>query len=107
MMTFYILDADKHVIRLGRNEAERWCDFMCSKERIVAQTRLGDVLVSTVFLGLDHGWGRKGPPILFETMIFGGEFDEDCWRYSSWDDAEAGHNAAVRKVRVKVGECNG
>lgn len=38
--------------------------------RIVAQTVAGGGrVVSTVFLGLDHGWGGK--PLLFETMIFG------------------------------------
>lgn len=56
-----------------------------------------EVTVSTVFLGLDHGWG-KGPPILFETMIFGGPLDDYQVRYSSWDDAETGHKVAVRKA---------
>jgi len=26
--------------------------------------------------GLDHNFLREGPPILFETMIFGGRHDE-------------------------------
>jgi hypothetical protein len=47
-----------------------------------------------------HG---KGPPILFETMIFGGPLHEYCWRYASWDDAQAGHKAAVRKAHEAVG----
>jgi hypothetical protein len=50
--------------------------------------------VSTVFLGLDHAWG-DGPPLLFETMIFGGTEDEYCERYSTWEEAEAGHKKAV------------
>jgi hypothetical protein len=33
-------------------------------------------------------------------MIFGGPLDEYQWRYSSWDDAEAGHRAAVKKARA-------
>lgn len=33
-------------------------------------------------------------------MIFGGEEDqEDCWRYSTWEEAEAGHEAVMRYVR--------
>jgi len=28
--------------------------------------------VSTVFLGLDHNFSSKGPPVVFETMVFGG-----------------------------------
>jgi hypothetical protein len=56
-----------------------------------------DVTVSTVFLGLDHNWG-DGPPILFETMIFGGERDEYQERYSTWGEAEEGHQRAIELV---------
>jgi hypothetical protein len=28
-------------------------------------------------------------------MIFGGALDERCWRYETWDEAEAGHRLAV------------
>lgn len=40
-----------------------------------------------------------GPPVLFETLAFrkGGENDEQCERYSTWDDAEAGHAAMIRR----------
>jgi hypothetical protein len=31
--------------------------------------------VSTVFLGTNHSFGFE-PPLLFETMIFGGRFDD-------------------------------
>lgn len=59
--------------------------------------------VSTVFLGLDHAWG-DGPPMLFETMVFGGSNDEYCERYSTWDEAEAGHKESCRdcnRTRLK------
>jgi hypothetical protein len=67
------------------------------RERIVAQVEIGDVFVSTVFIGLDHNWG-EGPPLVFETMIFGGEFDQYQYRYSTWAEAEAGHAVAVGMV---------
>jgi hypothetical protein len=51
------------------------------------------VEVSTVFLGLDHAWG-KGPPMLFETMIFGGEHDQYQERCSTWEQAEEMHRRA-------------
>jgi len=66
--------------------------------RQTAKDTIGDVRVSTVFLGLDHQWG-KGPPLLWETMIFGGEHDDYCDRYSSHEDAIAGHARAVALVR--------
>lgn len=41
-----------------------------SEERIVAQDDLADGhRVSTVFIGMDYGWG-DGPPVVFETMVF-------------------------------------
>jgi hypothetical protein len=63
--------------------------------RRVAETKRGDVRVSTVFLGLDHSFG-DGPPLIFETMIFGGEHDEWIDRCSTYDEAEAMHERAVR-----------
>jgi hypothetical protein len=60
------------------------------------------VEVSTVFLGIDHNHSGKGPPILFETMTFDDYGGGDQWRYSTWDEAVAGHNAAVAILRAKV-----
>ena len=51
-----------------------------------------------VFLGLDHSFG-SGPPLLFETMVFGGPLDEEMDRYTTWDEAEAGHKAMVKRVQ--------
>ena len=41
--------------------------------RRVALDERGDVRVSTVLLGLNHQWDLNGPPLIFETMIFGGD----------------------------------
>lgn len=62
--------------------------------RVVAWESSGAVTVSTVFLGADHSHGH-GPPVLFETMIFGGPHDEYQRRYSTLAEAEAGHAEAV------------
>lgn len=68
-------------------------------ERIVASDMINGVHVSTVFLGLDHGYNTVAEPILFETMIFGGEHDMWQNRYSTWEEAEAGHKEAVKLVQ--------
>ena len=60
------------------------------RAQIVAQDRIGDLFVSTVFLGVNHAF-LPGPPMIFETMIFEGDRAGDLWRYSTWDEAEAGH----------------
>ena len=72
--------------------------FEDREARKVARTELGDgVYVSTVFLGLDHSFGQ-GPPLLFETMVFGGQHDQDMDRYTTWEQAEAGHRATVERI---------
>ena len=68
----------------------------------LARTRISDRLsVSTVFLGMDHAYDA-GPPELWETMIFGGDRDEETTRYRSWDDAIAGHERIVNELRAVV-----
>lgn len=48
------------------------------------------ILVSTVWLGLDHNFGDDGPPLIFETMTFDqtGDDPEDPER-GAWEDIEA------------------
>ena len=62
----------------------------------MALDQVGNKFVSTVFLGLDHSFGFGGPPPLFETAIFDRDdrANIDMWRYSTWDEAMAGHKAA-------------
>jgi hypothetical protein len=62
--------------------------------RVVAQTGNADLLVSTVFLGLDHNFGGRGRPLLFETMTN----DRMVERYATWEEAEAGHKRAVEEA---------
>ena len=68
-------------------------------QRFVKRDTVCDGLyeVSTVYLGLDHGWG-EGPPLIFETMIFGsGPLGDEQWRYSTREDALAGHAEAIKR----------
>lgn len=67
--------------------------------RFVARTPVGDAEVSTVFIGLDHNFRADGPPLIFETMAFGGACDGATQRYSTWEQAEAGHAAMVERVK--------
>lgn len=66
--------------------------------RRVAYTELGDkVNISTVFLPMDHGFSDN-KPAWFETMIFGGTYDQCCDRYETINEAEAGHNRVVARL---------
>lgn len=53
--------------------------------------------VSTVFLSLNHQW-NDGPPLIFETMVFGGRFDQTQERYATEEEALAGHRRWVARV---------
>lgn len=55
------------------------------------------VHVSTVWLGLNHQYGA-GPPLIFETMIFGGQHDQWCMRYSTEAEAKEGHARVVAAI---------
>jgi hypothetical protein len=96
---YYLLDADRRPIEV--ESVEEW-DRAISTNRPVAVTEITKgVVVSTVFLGVDrrNHFLKEGPPLLFETMIFGGQLDMRLWYYASWDDAETGHKMAVSKAR--------
>lgn len=70
--------------------------------RRVALTEIGDVRISTVWLGIDHNFWGQGPPLIFETMVFGGPLDEEQERYSTEAQALAGHDQMVAKVRALI-----
>jgi hypothetical protein len=58
--------------------------------------------VSTVWLGVNHAFGG-GPPIIFETMVFGPEnTDEYMQRYATEAEARAGHAETVTVVAATV-----
>lgn len=95
----YILDGHTPV---AESNLLRWAVWFETADRTVEKTYIQDCEISTVFLGLDHQW-LDGPPILFETMIFGGKLDGECWRYSTWEEAREGHEAAVEKVKEMEG----
>lgn len=103
MTDYFILDENHQPIPAT---LQQWGVFMNKADRVVEQTYIGDIFISTVFLGIDHGtaWlDGRGPALTFETMIFRNDHGEDCWRYSTWDDAKIGHAAVVRRVKKEVG----
>jgi len=75
----------------------RW--FEVTENRVVAREIVGNANVSTVFLGLDHAFDG-GIPILFETMIFGGEHNEYQERYATRAGAIDGHNRVVAALKA-------
>lgn len=96
---YAILDQDHNVIK---SDLMTWGRFVGeNRNKIVQQDRIKDVLVSTVFLGLNHNWNPYGPPLWFETMIFEGPHDQYQERYTTWKEAEEGHKKALLLVKKK------
>lgn len=93
-MNYYILDGKTPVECPDVLKWARWLDEI--KNRRIAKNWLpGHVEVSTIFLGVDSGFTGTDNPVLFETMIFGGPHNGFQERYRTWDEAQAGHKAAV------------
>ena len=94
--------------RLGNPISQKiWAPlFEDTSYRIVAHDNVGDMLVSTVWLGLDHRLG-SGSPLIFETMVFHATApnfehryrDLEMRRYSTEADALAGHAELLDLVR--------
>lgn len=71
--------------------------------RVVEQTQVEQALISTIWLGIDHGFGARGEdqPLQFETMVLPDtEFQA---RYRTEVEARAGHAATVEAVKVAHG----
>ena len=57
-----------------------WAEWFQWAYRHVDQTEVGPYRVSTVFIGVDQNHWGTGPPILWETMVFGPDSWEDRWQ---------------------------
>lgn len=117
---YYRLDEAHNVVPIprGRDDVLLWAYTFEKSPRRVAETTIyrwwGVIWVSTVFLGLDHSFSMDpdAPPVVFETMAFPrlGQFHGVEWereytsdRYSTWDEAIAGHWFVVETVRQHRG----
>jgi hypothetical protein len=96
---WYTLDNNnKPIAAASITEAAKWLDENLER-KVVKQDYVDDVWVSTVFLGLDHAWPKDDvTPVLWETMIFGGEHDQYQDRYTSHEDALEGHKKALTLI---------
>ena len=94
-MDIYTLDDENNVIPRSM-DTFRELPF---ERRVVKQEAVGTFFVSTVFLELDHRFGKDGPLIVFETAVQDPKDNFDVVRrYSTWEDAEKGHKEVVAEL---------
>ena len=98
-MKNYILDGKE--IRIA-SSVDEWANFLSSADKVIQKTEVGDVEVSTVFLSADYGLGI-GPPVLFETMVFGSNAPNMTQRYCTYAQAERGHWLMVERWKQITG----
>lgn len=95
---YYVLDPDGQ----PRPEPDvlRWALWFEQSDltRVVARDEVGAACVSTVFLGLDHNFSMRGPPLLWETCVFRGELATEGRRSATRDDALRAHAAFLARV---------
>ncbi len=97
MSEYYILDG-KTAVPVA--DGVVWAEQFDRSTRCVARTETPHYTVSTVFLGMNHAYD-DGPPMLFETMVFGGPLEGAMERCSTWDEAEAQHAAMVARCEAQ------
>jgi len=88
-----ILDDELRIVPV--DDALEWgMWFECNEEkRRIGYDEIEGFVVSTIFLGVNHGFGRR--PLWFETMVFRESTGErelgqsiDQARYSTWNEAD-------------------
>lgn len=103
MTLFYVLDEAGNP--QPELDAATWARRLTQTNRTVAKSAYGNIVVSTVFLGINHDFSNEGPPLLYETMVFGGALDGTCRRYATRAEAEAGHAALLADVESRCPLC--
>jgi hypothetical protein len=100
----YTLASDNSTVKKAES-IEEWADwFEHADNRLLNQTQVRHSRVSTVFLGIDHSFDttEESTPILFETMIFGGAYDQFQWRYTTAEEALEDHAKIVNYVMLGI-----
>lgn len=85
----FILDKNFDVVPASMTA---WRTFFGNPRRIIAKTFFGDIMVSTIFIGLSNN--------IFETIIFFNDKDrrQEEYRYNTYQEALEGHNQRCSDV---------
>lgn len=103
MIRLYILKGHEPVRVHSVVEWGIWFERSQEQRRVDVTELPGRVKVSTAFIGVDHGFS-DGPPMIFESMIFGGPHDREMDRCSTWDEAIMLHRTMCALARTGLVE---
>lgn len=95
MRYFYTLDKNDNPV-----PCDSYLDLPMDRRR-VAYDKIDEVEISTVFFCINHNLFQPNePPILYETMVFGGDHDGYQRRYTNRTEALAGHAETLAMVKT-------
>lgn len=97
---WYILDEHGQVVPVDKTV---WVRYVMRSGQHLRRTRIGNMVVSTIFLGIPFAYS-KDEPLLFETAIWDCDRNE-CnvsRRYTTLAEAEAGHAELVLWVKEGI-----
>ena len=113
------MNLGKYIIKDGLVVLEpdlmTWAEFMqFDQVKYRKVDRIAGLMLSTIFLGLDHRYG-KGEPVLWETMLFNEDersvipgfkssYSPDLgqWRFSYMEEAYEFHDSKVAELRSNL-----
>jgi hypothetical protein len=104
IMRICVLNENKEVVALTDGEWFRWMLEHGDPKQRVAESIIGPVRVSTMFLGSEvsslHLFDKDPTPMTFETMIFTKDKNIVAGRYATWDEAVKGHAAVIASLNA-------
>jgi hypothetical protein len=88
---------DRAGIEIDSDERDR-LSAISDYKQVALVTLPNGVTVSTVWVGNNYQF-EDGPPLIFETMVFGGPFHLRQFRWSTQAEALHGHDQLAARVR--------
>lgn len=85
-------------------DIHKWAKWFEYSQRTVGYVKVGESIISTVFLGIDHSLPFRYStwPLLWETMVFGGPLDMRQDRCpGNQEQAMAMHERMVKLVEAE------
>lgn len=76
-----------------------WAAMLDSPARVVGRTSVGDASVSTVWFGLAT-FHDIDAPLIYESMVFYANGDDEMYRYATLAEARAGHERLVAELEL-------
>jgi hypothetical protein len=99
--TKYYIEIRGEVVEVDEDLCRRWIQVADTIDgrRVGYLSDVGNSTVSTVFLGYEIDRDESGKPLVYETLVRGGEWDGEGDRYASLTDAIRGHARTVVRLR--------